>query len=375
MKSLALFALATLIVSRVEASDPGTTAANFLNLGIGPRAIAMGDAQVGLADDVYATYWNPAGLTRLQVQEAGFVHTQYLEDITEQYVAYAVPKGRLGTFAGSFSYLTVGKFQGYDAVGQRTGEVGANDASLAFSYSRSFLEDRHFGSALSVGLTGKWIQERLDSVTAKAYAADAGVFLNPGNKWGEWLEGWKAGLALRNLGTPMKFDQESFNLPQMLTGGLSYSGTLWRESITLALDGRQPKDGPRSVGIGLEVWTLQTFVLRAGYTTQGDLGNGLRFGAGLRLKTLQVDYAFAGAGKLGNAHRFGLTFRFGRAPEDPLYLAQRWYEKGLHDFRKKRFTEALVEFNKALELDPSHPQALEAMKKTYEQIKIMVPAN
>src|SRR5450631_1540511 len=70
-----------------QSSDPGTTAANFLKLGIGPRAIAMGNAQVGLANDVYATYWNPAGLARLETPEAGFVQNQYLENISEQYLA------------------------------------------------------------------------------------------------------------------------------------------------------------------------------------------------------------------------------------------------------------------------------------------------
>src|SRR5258706_11405381 len=85
------------------ASDPGTTAANFLKLGVGPRAVAMGEAQVGLADDVYATYWNPAGLAQLQNREAGFVQTQYFQDIHSQFAAYAHPHPTLGTFAGSFT--------------------------------------------------------------------------------------------------------------------------------------------------------------------------------------------------------------------------------------------------------------------------------
>src|SRR5437773_12566900 len=120
MRYLALIALGVLSTGLAEAADTGTTGANFLKLGIGPRAIAMGEAQVGLADDVYATYWNPAGLSRLQVQEAGFVQNQYIENISEQYLAYAMPRPSMGTFAGSVTYLNVGKFQGYDASGQPT---------------------------------------------------------------------------------------------------------------------------------------------------------------------------------------------------------------------------------------------------------------
>src|ERR1039458_1983289 len=40
------------------AEDSGPAAADFLNLGAGPRAIAMAGAQTGLANDAYATYYN-----------------------------------------------------------------------------------------------------------------------------------------------------------------------------------------------------------------------------------------------------------------------------------------------------------------------------
>ncbi len=69
------------------------------------------------------------------------------------------------------------------------------------------------GSQLSAGLTGKWIQEKLDTVTARAYAVDAGLLYSPGKEFGEAMEGVKAGLTVRNLGSSLKFDQESFNLP------------------------------------------------------------------------------------------------------------------------------------------------------------------
>src|SRR5437660_8288092 len=101
-----------------HAADPGTTSANLLRLGIGPRATAMGEAQVGLADDVYAAYWNPAGLALLQTPEAGFVHTQYIQDIQSDYAAYAHPNPTLGTLAASVTYLNTGKFDSFDAAGQ-----------------------------------------------------------------------------------------------------------------------------------------------------------------------------------------------------------------------------------------------------------------
>src|SRR5437870_7030522 len=113
MRTLGAIPLVILLFRSAEASEPGTSSANFLKLGAGPRAIAMGEAQVGLADDVYASYWNPAGLAQLENPEAAFVQTQYLQDIHEQFAAYAHPTPSCGTFGGSFNYLTVGKFQGF----------------------------------------------------------------------------------------------------------------------------------------------------------------------------------------------------------------------------------------------------------------------
>src|SRR5882672_6233688 len=117
MKRLGAISMVLLGIGPAFASDPGTTAANFLKLGVGPRAIAMGNAQVGLANDVYATYWNPAGLAGLGTPEAGFVQNQYLQNISEQYLAFAYPKTRAGAFAGSLTYLNAGTFPGYDAAG------------------------------------------------------------------------------------------------------------------------------------------------------------------------------------------------------------------------------------------------------------------
>jgi len=372
MKRPVLLLLSALATAS-HAAEPGTTSANFLKLGIGPRAVAMGEAQVGLADDVYAAYWNPAGLTQLQNREAGFVQTQYLQDIQSQYAAYAHPHPTLGTFAGSFTYLNVGKFDAFDASGQPNGQVGANDAALAFSYALPVIRHRRMDSQLSIGVTGKYIQETLDSVTSHACAADLGLFYSPGKDFGGTLEGFKAGLAVRNLGSSMKFDQESFTLPRTIAAGVSWTGIWLGEKLTAAVDGEQPNDGKETVGAGLELSTLQLLILRVGYTSKGDAGTGLRLGAGLRFKTVQVDYAFAGAGDLGQTHRIGLTFRFGTTPKDPLVLAQDWYQQGMREYRRTHYSEALIDFNKALEIDPSHPEALTMMKKTYENLKAITP--
>jgi len=334
----------------------------------------MGEAQVGLADDVYSTYWNPAGMAQLRSQELGAVYTKYLESINEQYLAYAYPTQGKGTFGASLTYLSVGSIQGTDAQDTQTSSVDSNDLALGLSYSRYLHYDPRTGAGIAAGITGKVIRESLASVSGKAYAVDAGLLFTPGLAWGETLQGLKGGLAVKNLGTSLKFDQESFPLPRVLTAGASYTGHFLGEAMTVALDARQPNDSQRSIGVGMELLTLGIFAARVGYTSAGDLGNGLRVGAGLRFRTIQVDYAYAAQGDFGAVQRIGITFKFAPLERNNLVAAQTWYQRGVRSYKSRRYTQALVEFNKALELDPTHPQALEMMKKTYEKIRLLVPA-
>jgi hypothetical protein len=351
------------------AADAGTTAANFLQLGAGPRAIGMGEAHVGVADDAYATWWNPAGLVQVENPEVSATYNNYLEKTAQQYIAGALPEGRLGTFGASANVFTYGTIAGADAAGQPTNDVSASDVALAASFAHSIFEDRRKQSHLSFGVTAKWIHEKLDTVSASALAMDAGLHWDAGKSLGEELEGLRAGVVVRNLGSAMKFDTESFALPRTAAAGLALT-RLWRgESMTFAVDGEKPQASAGFFSGGLEVWTLRTFVIRGGYTTRGDVGNGLRLGAGIRFQTLEVDYAFANEGDLGSAHRVGVSFQFGKKAPEPLVIAETWYEKGVKDYRRAHYTDALVNFNKALELDPHHPDALEMMKKTYERIK------
>lgn len=58
---------------------------------VGARPLAMGGAFIGLADDVNATYWNPAGLAQLPQSEATLMHTTTNRDTVnyQDYLAYA----------------------------------------------------------------------------------------------------------------------------------------------------------------------------------------------------------------------------------------------------------------------------------------------
>jgi len=65
----------------------GTTAAQFLKIGVGSRAVGMGGAFTATADDITAIYWNPGGLAAAGGNEAVFNHVAWFADMKYDFAA------------------------------------------------------------------------------------------------------------------------------------------------------------------------------------------------------------------------------------------------------------------------------------------------
>lgn len=85
-----------------DPATPASTSTNtpkysneFLRIGIGARAFGMGNAQVAIAEDVTASYWNPAGLaspTAVPLPEVALMHASYFANIAQySYVGFSMP--------------------------------------------------------------------------------------------------------------------------------------------------------------------------------------------------------------------------------------------------------------------------------------------
>ena len=72
-------------------SKAGTTAAAFLSIGVGARAMGQGSAYVASADDVTSLYWNAAGLARMTRGEVTASHSAWLGDLQHDHLAAAMP--------------------------------------------------------------------------------------------------------------------------------------------------------------------------------------------------------------------------------------------------------------------------------------------
>jgi hypothetical protein len=309
---LSLLFVTALLISAVTRADQGTTAASFLKLDTSPRAIAMGDAFVGVADDVSAIEYNPGGLGLLNEKQFTIMHALWFEDIFYDYGALAWPIKGIGTIGLSLFYLNAGTFDkyGFDSSGNpvNQGTFTASSLAAGLSFSRQIL------SFLSLGMNVKMINESIESFSAGSVAVDLGaLYTTP-------IPKLTLGLDVQNLGPSLGFEQ-AFSLPINVRFGVGYKPL---PNITVASDYTQPIETAGQWSVGGEYGYRDTLFVRMGYRYQGAIdynqtysgygpavASGLNMGLGLKaLKSYTIDYAYAPYGFLGTTHRFSLTMKF-----------------------------------------------------------------
>src|SRR5690242_7057886 len=78
---LGLFCLAAVGSLQAQTlSSNSSTAFPILSVGMGPRAVGMGESFTAVADDLSAIHYNPAGLAQIRQPEAVLMHNSYLTD-------------------------------------------------------------------------------------------------------------------------------------------------------------------------------------------------------------------------------------------------------------------------------------------------------
>lgn len=282
----------------------GTTTGDFLRMDQGARAVAAGGAFVACADDVYATYWNPAGLALLERKEFGVSYAVWFEDIKNAFLAYGHPidPKRGMTIGSSLIWLDVDDIDEYDSAGRYKGKTGVNNYALSFAYAQRFAE------MVSFGLNLKGISQDLAGLKGSGIAADLGLLARGKNL--------SFGLNLANIGPELSTDGKKNKLPfNIRTGGAIRSSWGGKNSF-LAIGLDFPTDSDLILHGGGESWLTEQFALRLGYDSLQGPSAGFGFLAGGRdsMKNVvgQLDYAatFPPNTDLDPIHRLSLTFKF-----------------------------------------------------------------
>jgi hypothetical protein len=284
----------------------GTAGAQFLELGVSARAIAMGEAFLSICDDASAVYYNPAGLSQMMERQAMFTHVSYPADINYDFVALAYPTPRFGGVWGvGFTMLNAGDMPylgDYEVGLSPTQTFTAKDYALGLSYARS-LTDR-----FNVGVTLKIIEELYDTERATGWAVDVGTLYDTGFK------GFKIGMMISNFGPDLTFIDESYPLPMNFRfGGVVDVIRRGDHSAVFAIEGSHPNDNMEKFNAGVEYWYREIFALRFGNHFEYDEG-GISTGGGLKFNVsraaMSVDYGYHDMGHLNNTHRFSVGIVF-----------------------------------------------------------------
>ncbi len=181
--SLFAFLIAAGAAPRAGAQTVVKYGADFLAGGVGGRALGMGGAHVGLAQDVSAGYWNPAGLSQLAYPEGAYMHAERFAGVVSfDYGSLAFPINSRSTFGLSFFRSGVNDIKNtLDAWDPERDQPKPNPESHFKTFSAADMAffasyARALGDNLSVGATGKIIRRTIgDFADAWGYSFDLGV--------------------------------------------------------------------------------------------------------------------------------------------------------------------------------------------------------
>jgi hypothetical protein len=307
-KVFSLFKLSWLIIlvvvyssAALGASIPdkaGTSGLSFLKLGIGARPTGMGEAFTSISGDIFSLYWNPAGVARHTGTEFAFMHNQWFQDVSLEYAAFCFGYKK-NVFGLSLTLSQVANLERREGPTENPlSYFDEHDLSLGFSWSRK-INDK-----LDLGISTKFLYEKIDFSSATGLGFDLGGIY--------WLRSnIQLGGAILNLGSKMKFEQESFNLPTSYKIGAAYLGheKHFNGDFILSMDLVKPNDNDLKVNLGGEYTYKEKFTLRSGYQIGYDDRN-ISLGLGLKIKKYAIDYAFVPfSSDLGNSHRISVNLK------------------------------------------------------------------
>ncbi len=320
-----------------ETNKAGTTAAQFLKIGVDASSLGMAGANAGLVNDVSSTYWNPAGLVGVNSISVLASYTDWFVDLKHQYFGIVLPLSENHKIGISAIVLTMGEMEITTELQPKgTGNFfDASDVMVGLTYSARLVD------FFSFGISVKYITQNIYNETASALAVDIGTRLNTGYK------GIKIGMMFSNFGTRMTLDgrdlqktydpnpnnatnvgvasnlkTESWELPVNFRVGIGWEfmgkGDVMIydqiHSIKIGIDGNHPFDGPENASVGIEYKWQDLIAFRSGYYFNDDIRK-LTLGFGLNWDipqsfTVGFDYAFADLDRLGAVHSISLKVGF-----------------------------------------------------------------
>lgn len=313
----------------------GKATYEFLNLVNSPRQAALGGKTITNYDyDPMQAHYNPASINPEMDNQLSVNYVNYFADVNYGTASYAyLWDRRTQVFHVGATYINYGKFDGYDELGEPTGEFGGGEAALSFGYSRNIAWTDFY-----VGVNVKLISSKLEEYSSLGGAIDVGIMYIY-DKWDLHI-----GLVARNFGTqftpyhetyeklPLEVDfgisqtlenvpiRWHFTLENLQTWNIAFSNPAREETD---LEGNVIKENInffdnafRRMIFGIELFPESGFNLRLGYNVRRAeelrildqrAFAGLSAGFGIKFNKVRLSYAYSRYSTAASASFFGLN--------------------------------------------------------------------
>lgn len=302
---LAIWAIPGLIFAVENNFRVGESSGKLLEFPVGVRPTGMGTAFVGLADDISAVNWNPAGLAQVIGREIYIGHSSLYSLYSVESLAYSQPVGG-GVGEVAVNYANYGNVEQFE-LDANENPVPLNSSVSPHAVFGTLAWSKSITKYFALGLAVKGMQENYGVDSRVMAALDLGAYYLTG------IQGLNLGLCAQNLQLPGVRQ----TLPVLTRFGLAYDlpFTVFAEDrLTGAVDLNLPAVSAASAAVGLEYWLRDLVALRAGYRigeqNQIDRLLGFSAGASVKLYFVELDYAFVPNSEIGDSHRISLTARF-----------------------------------------------------------------
>ncbi|MFC1478853.1 PorV/PorQ family protein [Candidatus Margulisiibacteriota bacterium] len=290
-----LLILSILLLANQLTSQPANCveyAGAYMELGAGARAAALGKAQVALADDAYAAYWNPAGLMSVTKLDINAAYTSFFGIVNKKIFNYAHVYEK-GVLAFSYASSWVDGIQSTSYTENRPLDLGDdysyNASSLILSRAADIsrmvpIKGVKTFWGMSIKLVGEGLSERPG---ASGIGVDIGLQQQYTNSlcWG--INFQNIVKTLYEWDTPSK-NVES--LPTAVRVGIAYQLLpQWNYSLDLNF-----KDSrPLSYHSGVEYSVLNKNKAGVSYFLRAGIDNSnATLGLGLKYSGYKLDYAY-----------------------------------------------------------------------------------
>jgi hypothetical protein len=300
------------------------TGLQFLDIGVSPRAEAMGGAFVLAGNNADALFYNPAGIAKTSSDyDVTLSRVQWFADIKYNAVGaiYRPFSGDYGVFGLSFLGGSYGDFYGTRvAAGTSEGyqDIGVFSPT-AFAVGLSY--GKQLSDNFSIGGQIKYVRQDLGSniLTAGGPTKDnsvSGLAFDFGMMYSTAIRGFDFGMSIKNFATDFKFEQYSFEAPLTFRVGVSLKvlqligASESGEDILVVADAVHPRDSGEHLDLGAEYTFFKMVSLRVGYKVNYS-EQGFTAGIGLNQDlassmNVRFGYAYGSFGIWNAVHRFSI---------------------------------------------------------------------